>query len=106
MWHKNLTPNLVNKFMSHLLEFYGKECSHCIEMIPLIKRLRKEGGFVIKQYEVWHNKENAKLMNNYDKGYCGGVPFFMNTKTKKWICGAVSYKELKAWALGKQMKVF
>jgi hypothetical protein len=34
-----------------------------------------------------------------DKGdECGGVPFFFNTETKKWLCGEVEYEEIKKWA--------
>ena len=36
----------------------------------------------------------------YDKDYCGGVPFFYNTETNKWICGETDYEELKKWAKG------
>jgi hypothetical protein len=51
--------------------------------------------------EVWHNDANAKRLEEIDKGRCGGVPYFYNKKTGKWICGAVSYDKLKAWAQGK-----
>ena len=37
-------------------------------------------------------------MREYDKGYCGGVPFFFNKKTGKWLCGEVDYERLKKWA--------
>jgi len=85
--------------MSHLLEFYGEECAHCETMKPLVKRLEKETGLKVKKYEVWHNEKNAKLMDKYDKKYCGGVPFFYNTKTDKWLCGAADYEKLKKWAI-------
>lgn len=85
---------------SHLIEFYGTECIHCRHMDPLIARLRDEEGLEVKKVEVWHNSENAKLMMIYDKGYCGGVPFFYNLKTNKWICGSVDYEKFKNWALG------
>lgn len=81
-----------------LLEFYGKECSHCGKMAPLVGRLEKEEGITLEKYETWHNAENAKKMVEYDKSYCGGVPFFINTDTNAIICGEVSYEELKAWA--------
>jgi thiol-disulfide isomerase/thioredoxin len=84
-----------------LLEFYGKECSHCKDMSPLVERLKKE-GFEIEQYETWHNEEHAKKQQKYDKGLCGGVPFFMNTDSGKWICGATDYVSLKKWAEGKE----
>lgn len=83
-----------------LLDFYGTECVHCREMDPLVEQLEKEQGVTVKKIEVWHNSKNAELMRQYDKGYCGGVPFFYNTKTGKWICGSTSYEKLKAWARG------
>ncbi len=85
--------------MNNLLEFYGTECSHCIKMHPLVEQLEKETGAKVEKIEVWHNAENAKKMDEYDKNLCGGVPFFFNTKTNKWICGETSYEELKKWAL-------
>ena len=83
---------------SDLIEFYGTECSHCKSMEPLIARLQDEEGLAIQRLEVWHNEENARLMRQYDEGYCGGVPFFYNTQTRKWLCGSVSYEKLKQWA--------
>lgn len=84
-----------------LLEFYGRECPHCHTMDPLISRLEKETDAKIERYEVWHDEKNARKMEEYDKGLCGGVPFFFNTDSKKHICGEDSYENLKNWALGK-----
>ncbi len=84
--------------MSHLLNFYGRECPHCHLMMPLMDKLEKETGVTIDRLEVWYNDENAKRLAEYDKDYCGGVPFFFNTENKKWICGEATYDELKAWA--------
>jgi len=70
-------------------------------MKPWIEKLEKELGVKVSRVEVWHNEANAKRMQDIDKGRCGGVPYFYNKKTGKWICGAVSYDKLKAWALGK-----
>lgn len=81
-----------------LLEFYGRECPHCIKMAPLVERLKKEEGVAVEQLEVWHNEENARKFESSDKGRCGGVPFFVNTETDAMICGEVSYEELKKWA--------
>lgn len=86
---------------TRLLFFYGTECSHCEKMMPLIEKLEKELDKKFERYEVWHNEENAKLMDIYDKGFCGGVPFFWNTESKKWLCGEIDYQILKDWALGK-----
>jgi hypothetical protein len=68
-------------------------------MDPLVERLEDEGDVKVARFEVWHNETNAKLMREYDKGYCGGVPFFFNKKTEKWICGSADYERLKKWAL-------
>lgn len=81
-----------------LLEFYGEECPHCAKVKPLIERLEREDGIKIETLEVWHNEANAKKMDGYDTGLCGGVPFFYNTETKEFICGETSYEELKKWA--------
>ncbi|OHA46414.1 MAG: hypothetical protein A3A80_03590 [Candidatus Terrybacteria bacterium RIFCSPLOWO2_01_FULL_44_24] len=82
-----------------LLEFYGTECPHCVTMKPLIDRLERELNITLEKYEVWHNDENAKLMEQYDRGFCGGVPFFYNTATNNYICGSVPYEHFKAWAM-------
>ena len=70
-------------------------------MDPLDEKLEKELKVKIKRIEVWHNAKNAALMEQYDRGFCGGVPFYFNTKTGQWICGAVPYETLKKCALGK-----
>jgi len=84
-----------------LIEFYGTECVHCREMDPQVSKLEKEEGIKVEKLEVWHSADNLNVMREFDKGYCGGVPFFYNKKTKKWICGSTSYEKLKEWALGK-----
>lgn len=81
-----------------LYEFYGQECPHCKDMIPLIKKIEKELNVKITQLEVWHNKENAKLLKELTGESCEFVPRFFNIKTKKMICGPATYQELKQWA--------
>ena len=68
-------------------------------MDPLVERLEDEAGVKVAKLEVWHNDANARRMKEYDKGYCGGVPFFINTKTGKWICGSADYERHKKWAV-------
>jgi hypothetical protein len=68
-------------------------------MEPLVERLENEERMRVAKIEVWHNEANARLMKEYDKNYCGGVPFFFNKKTGKWICGESDYERLKKWAL-------
>jgi hypothetical protein len=67
-------------------------------MEPLVKQLEKEANVKVERIEVWHSDENAKKMEGYDKGRCGGVPFFINTDTDAMICGEVPYEDLKSWA--------
>ena len=80
-----------------LLEFYGRECPHCKRIRPFLERLEKSGT-EIKRFEVWHNEDNAKLMEKYAKDKCLGVPFLFNTETQDFICGEDSYKRIKEWA--------
>ena len=84
-----------------LLEFYGTECPHCIDMEPLIERLNKEERIELTRFEVWHNEKNKKLFEQTDQGKCGGVPFFYNKKTGQFICGSTTYDKLKKLATGK-----
>ena len=85
-----------------LIEFYGTECHFCKMMAPVVEKLEKEHNVKVTRYEVWHDANNAQLMQKYDQERCGGVPFFINTKTDDWICGAVPYERLAEWALGKK----
>ena len=70
-------------------------------MDPLVEKLEKELKIKVEKLEVWHNSKNAEILRKLDNGKCGGIPFFFNENTKKFICGATSYEKLKAWALGK-----
>jgi thiol-disulfide isomerase/thioredoxin len=90
-----------SKPKDELLFFYGTECTHCHKMDPLIERLEKEESVKLTKLEVWHNEKNARILEEYDQGNCGGVPFFFNKRNGTWLCGEVSYEELKDWALGK-----
>ncbi len=85
-----------------LLDFYGAECPHCISMMPIIDKLISE-GFDIEKLETWHNEENADRLQKYDRGLCGGVPFFYNTDSKQWICGATDETQLRKWAKGEKV---
>ncbi|AFP65508.1 hypothetical protein CMESO_341 (nucleomorph) [Chroomonas mesostigmatica CCMP1168] len=92
---------------SHLLEFYGVECDHCVDMEPLADQVEKEIKFPIRRCEVWYSNENSELLQKIDRGSaCGGVPFFYNKKTRSWICGATTLPNLKAWATGKPHERF
>lgn len=81
----------------HLLEFFGQECVHCHKMDHLVERLEEDLGVTVNRLEVWHNQANAALLRQLDQGRCGGVPFFYNTHTGRWICGEATYEALKEW---------
>ena len=83
-----------------LYEFYGEECPHCQKMRKLTDKLMQEfSNIQIIRKEVWHNKDNMAFIKECDKDdACGGVPFFFNSESKAWLCGEVSYDELKTWA--------
>lgn len=81
-----------------LLEFFGNNCPHCIEMVPVVEEVEKELGVEFEKLEVWENEENAKRQEEFDKGLCGGVPFFYNTENKKHLCGSVSKQALVEFA--------
>ncbi|KAJ8907658.1 hypothetical protein NDN08_007767 [Rhodosorus marinus] len=89
------------KQQSHLLEFYGIDCDHCVDMEPLIQKLREEEGLGIRRFEVWSNEDNFRVLQRLDQGSaCGGVPYFYNKHTRGWICGATTYQNFRNWALG------
>jgi hypothetical protein len=85
-----------------LLFFYGLDCPHCEEAIRVVNDLIID-GFDIKKLEVWYNEENDRILEELDNGEdcCGGVPFFLNQKTGKTLCGEAPEKEIRAWAEGK-----
>lgn len=86
-----------------LYEFYGDGCPHCEKMEPKIEELQEEENVEVEQLEVWHDEENAELMEEYDEGICGGVPFFFNTESEQWICGETDIETLKSWAAGDEV---
>lgn len=83
---------------SHLIEFYGEECAHCEAMKPLVEQLERALDVTVEKREVWHNEENRESMIALDVAHCEGVPFFINTKSMKSLCGEVEYADLLAWA--------
>ena len=89
---------------SHLLMFTGTECPHCDVMRPLVMKLAHDTALMIEEYDTWKSQAHFRLMENYQREIqdpeCDGIPFFYNTKTRKHLCGEVSYKKLKEWATG------
>jgi hypothetical protein len=67
-------------------------------MDPLVDRLEQEKHVKVERLETWHDAANAEKLAAHDDGFCGGVPFFINTDTGARICGAVAYEGLVEWA--------
>ena len=49
--------------------------------------------------QVWYNSKNLELLQRLDRGRCGGVPFFYNKRSRRYICGATTYANLTNWAM-------
>ncbi len=81
--------------------FYGEECPHCHDMLPIVDKLISQ-GIVIEKRETWHDQKNAKELEKMDGGKCGGVPFFWNDESKLWICGAATERRIRKWAAGEK----
>jgi len=71
-------------------------------MDPIIERVEKEAKLKIVRLETWHDEANARLLEEYDDGFCGGVPFFYNENTGEKICGEVPFDKLLKWATKKK----
>ncbi|MFH1470840.1 MAG: thioredoxin family protein, partial [Candidatus Micrarchaeota archaeon] len=84
---------------SYLIEFYGRECPHCVRMMPVVAEVEAELGVTFSKLEVWHNSGNSRIFESYaDKigNACGGVgvPTFFNMRTGRAVCGEVPKSEL------------
>ena len=45
--------------MARLLMFHGRECPHCMKMMPLVEKLEQETGVRFDKHEIWHDEKNA-----------------------------------------------
>ena len=88
-----------SKGKPYLIQFKGKGDDYCAQMEPLKEQLKEELGVQIRCFEVWYDSKNLELMQRLDNGRCGGVPFFYNKRSRRYICGATTYANLRAWAL-------
>jgi len=94
-----LSPEMYASGKPYLIQFRGKGDDYCAQMEPLKQQLKEELGVNIRCFEVWYNSKNLELLQRLDRGRCGGVPFFYNKRSRRFICGATTYTNLKAWAL-------
>eukprot|EP00322_Chrysochromulina_rotalis_P016489 CAMPEP_0115849080 /NCGR_PEP_ID=MMETSP0287-20121206/11263_1 /TAXON_ID=412157 /ORGANISM="Chrysochromulina rotalis, Strain UIO044" /LENGTH=205 /DNA_ID=CAMNT_0003303033 /DNA_START=15 /DNA_END=632 /DNA_ORIENTATION=+ len=94
-----LEPEAYNEGKPYLIQFKGKGDDYCAQMEPLKEQLKEELGLEIRCFEVWYDTKNLELLQRLDRGRCGGVPFFYNKRSRRYVCGATTYANLKAWAL-------
>jgi hypothetical protein len=73
-------------------------------MLPIVDKLIAE-GFKIEKREVWHNQDYGKELAKMDGGKCGGVPFFINTDSGEWICGATIEKRMRQLVRGEKIEI-
>ena len=90
----------------HLLMFRGRGDDYCKQMEPHIEKLKLELGVDVRTFECWYETKNVALLQKFDRGRCGGVPFFYNKRTRRFICGATTYENLRVWALGEICEPF
>ena len=47
--------------------FWGDGCPHCADLFEFLETAKDEYGkyFNLYKFEVWYNKENAKLLNDF-----------------------------------------
>jgi len=88
----------MEKDIPHLQFFYGDTCRFTAKVKPQVECLEKKLGGSITKLEVWRDSSNAKVLEDIDKGFCGGVPFFWNAKSQKYVCGSTSCEKLIKWA--------
>ena len=87
----------------YLEEYYGLECPHCQKMQALARQIEEETKIPFARFEVWHDKENMKRIEELDKeSKCGGVPYYYNRQTGKTLCGEVDYEIMLKWARGEE----
>ena len=61
-----IEENKINLYL-----FHGKECPHCEEERQWLKQIKEDykDYLNVNYYEVWHNEENAKIMDEVSKEY-------------------------------------
>ncbi len=97
----NAVPsNVTQNGSCVVIEFYGAECPHCKNMIPIVSQVENETGVKFVGLEIWHNSTNQGIFQSYSDSIqkdCGmlGVPTFMSPKTNHSICGEMVESDLR-----------
>lgn len=74
-----ITSSKVEEGKINLYLFHGKECPHCEDERNWLNNIKKryDDYLNVKMFEVWHSKENSKLMEKVKKEFdinSEGVP--------------------------------
>lgn len=75
--NENISKEKINIYL-----FWGDGCPHCENLIAFLENLNEEykSLYTLHTYEVWHNKENKELMqefNNVLNQNITSVPFLI-----------------------------
>ena len=104
----NITDQNVCIITAKFVEFYGTECPHCKNMVPIVEQVEKETGVYFEKLEVWHNDTNRveylkhmdSVMRDCNLKHEGiVVPTFMSMKNNKSICGEQTVEKLKQFII-------
>lgn len=83
-----------------LLFFSSPDCERCARMRVLVAKLNFEIGAEVIELDVIRNIEALDQYESLRTPDCDGLPYFWNTETGVPLCGEVSYKLFRAWAMG------
>lgn len=78
--------------------FYGEGCPYTTRVLPDVECLETamtSQGRKLGRREVWHDEDNQRKYIEVARGKCRGVPFFVNEKTGRFVCGAAPCSVLK-----------
>lgn len=85
---------------SFLLSFESDEYDHCKQMHPVLERLERDLGTVVRRVNVARRREFMAVLEAMGHNDCGTLPFYFNRRTGQAICGATTYSNLKRWGVG------
>ncbi len=102
----NAVPsNVTQNGSCVVIEFYGAECPHCKNMVPIVSQVENETGIQFTRLEIWHNSTNQQIFQGYSDSIqkdCGmlGVPTFTilgvnNSSASTSRCGEMVESDLR-----------
>jgi hypothetical protein len=82
----------------NLFFFYRSTCPFTKKVEPQLQCFESSTKLSVKRLETTSPKNYDLYEASGGIEYCGGVPFFYNSKTGSTVCGAQSCEVLKLWA--------